>query len=309
MSNVDMLLGAEKRHRDDASRYIDTNLVRQRQINEAVFAFADPFFGTHPDGLVIDACAGPEGSYLATARRRLRWVGNDISTRFASVLRNTGASVVLSDFANAPYKSESASAVAFIYALENINRPAKAIDEAARILKPGGIAMYCEPGPCWFTASIIAGHISGRNPKAVAEFFSGKEYTQKEFVEFYVQNSLGVELNVFEADVLVSANPAKSREVRKHTYSALMRRYFENIDRSLQRNDLGIMRVGILAAVNVGSNWQVSGVFEVDTPNRWMAELWQARRMQGVLSGELSPIAKSSPQKNICPVIIAQKAS
>lgn len=195
-------LQKEKIARNDAASYIGNQLIRQRLANESIMKFVDGFIPSN--GIVLDTCAGPEGSYLAAMRRGYRWVGNDISKRFSETLNQTGANVTLSDFCNAPFRDSSADATLFILALNNICSPEAALSQAKRVTKKGGIIVEAEPGLSSWSGKIIFHSLLSENSRLQAKCniqyknydriindqFQDKPYTEKEYVDLLLKNAL-----------------------------------------------------------------------------------------------------------------------
>lgn len=290
--DIEGYLFHEKVQRDDASSYIGNLLVRQRLINERTFQFAEPFL---PAGsLVIDACAGPEGSFLATTRRGHQWIGNDISHKFAGILKNEGASVVLSDFPNAPFCDRSADAVFFIFALNNICNPKMAFREAARITRNSGLAVVTEPGlSIWITKILFHSILSHTtDPSAlnylkrrkfsaeVEAYFADKPFSEHEYANFMLEGTIGITADILLPKVRDTIDLTKKRAKTYFGFhEALTEAYFENISEQSKQAGFKMVKTGILAVTQTSAGWDVSQVAEIPTES-WINQLIQIRKWQ-----------------------------
>lgn len=277
MSTIESYLSSQRVKRNDVGSYVGNLLIRQRLVNETVVAFVEDQIPTK--GVVIDACAGPEGSLLAASLRGYQWFGNDISSRFSHNLAQSGAQgkIVLSDFENAPFQSESADAVLFIFALNNFSNPGKAMAEAARVVRPGGIVVEAETGitkavsnsvlfglgkryNSWVISDVIN---QSKSFNGTRDFFEELPYSPESYAEHVIRGSLGV-----ETDQVVSETRGLLPRFRRSTqmsfffYEYMQRKYFENIHQAAQRAGLNFVKVGFVAAGETQGSWQVTTPLE-----------------------------------------------
>ena len=288
-SQVEQSLLQEKIDRDDTGSYIGNLLIRQRLINEAVVKFADPLIPEN--ARVIDACAGPEGSWLASARRGYSWIGNDVSQKFAQILSRTGANVVLSDFSSAPFKDNTADAIFFIFALNNICNPDQTFAEAARITKTKGIVVDTEPGLSIWVTNILLHAAASRYPEEgfsdyikerpfseeVLRHFAGKPYTEEEYTDLILRNT--VNMGISDLLSIIRENyDSKSgkRRISFKFHEAFTRLYFDHILTSSQQAGFRLVKSGLLAIAQTSSEWSVSPVVKVASDN-WLNQLMQTR--------------------------------
>lgn len=286
---LERYLQQEKIERDDTTAYVDGQLTRQRVINEAVIGFAEEFIPK--ESVVIDTCAGPEGSYLAATRREYRWFGNDISQRFSETLARTGANVVLSDFSKAPFKSACADATVFVFALNNICSPDTALAEAKRVTKPEGVIVEAEPGLSAWSGKIIFHSLLSENPdlaeadpirfnkagEIIKRQFEGKPYTEHEFVDLLLRNTVHKTREEL-ADKLRSLYATCPRyNVFFRFQQYLIENYFNRLDQTRRRLGLEIEKAGILVAGLVDKDWLIPEIIEV-SPEQWIQEVLAVRK-------------------------------
>lgn len=320
--DIEKYLFHEKVQRDDASSYIGNLLIRQRLINERTFQFAEPFL---PAGsLIIDACAGPEGSFLATTRRGHQWVGNDISHKFAGILKNEGASVVLSDFPNAPFCDRSADAVFFIFALNNICNPKMAFKEAARVTKDDGLAIVTEPGLSIWITKILFHSILSRiaDPSVfdylgkrkfsteVAAYFADKPFSEHEYADFMLERTIGITANILLPKVKDTIDLTKKHAKAYFGFhETLTETYFENISEQSKQAGFKMVRTGILAVTQVTNGWEVSQIAEVPAEN-WINQFIQIRKWQRDQTPQLNIFPSSmdkAAKRMVIPILCMQK--
>lgn len=289
---IEKELFREKVARDDSSVYIGNLLIRQRLINEAVLQFAEPFLP--PGSQVIDTCAGPEGSWLAAASRGYKWIGNDISFKFAEILGKTGASVVLSDFPHAPFKDKVADGLFFIFALNNICNPRRAFAEAERITKDGGIIVEAEPGLSTWVTKILLHSILSRFPNylhidylnrmrfssEVKDHFVDKTYSEDEYTDMVLERTIGKTAS----EVLPLAKSSiftGTRKYRAHYvfHQAITGLYFKHIAEVSQGAGFKPIKAGIMAAAQISEGWEVASPVEVPTDG-WLDQLMKVKNWQ-----------------------------
>lgn len=317
---IEQKLFKEKVERDDTGNYIGALLVRQRLINHAVVKIAEEFL--KPGDIVVDACAGPEGSLLAASLHGYSWIGNDISTKFAANLRKSGASrVVISDFSHAPYQDGFADGVFFIFALNNISQPASAIKESARITDKYGVIMIADCGPSKWVANIVLSSLFsksssslGMNSKVftygIPAYFSQKTYSQAEYADFFMENSLGLTRGeLYNQALELLHNPTnKVKSFAFRFQELVVQRYFEHIAHSAENAGFSLQKTGILAMTQNGHEWEVSSPIAVSTTN-WIEQLMNTRKNTGEIVNSLPMLRLRADHKIVFPVLCFQKKS
>lgn len=278
--------------RSDVVSYVGNQLIRQRKANEAIVGFAQDLIP--PKALVIDACAGPEGSYLACARRGYRWIGNEISASFAQVLGQTGAQTVLSDFSKSPFRYGSSDATFIILALNNIYDLKGTLSEAKRATKVGGIIVEAEPGLSSWTGRVILHSLLSDNlrlqssdyygrrgsGKVIEQQFQDKPYSEHEYVDHLLENTMGQtrETMADELKTLITSLPR--RKVFFNFQQAVVRRYFEYIDSIGKFLDLRIIKAGVMAMGQTHrGDWIVTMPIQIP-PEKWIQAVLEARKWQ-----------------------------
>ena len=319
---IERELFREKVERDDSSNYVGNLLIRQRLINEAVLQFAKPFL---PSGSqVIDACAGPEGSWLAAASRGYKWIGNDISLKFAEILKKTGASVVLSDFPHAPFKDKVTDGLFFIFALNNICNPRMAFAEAERITKDGGIIVEAEPGLSTWVTKILLHSILSRFPSSlhidylnrmkfsvgVKDHFVDKPYSEEEYTDLVLERAVGKTATEL-LPLAESSIRTGTRKYRVHYefHQAITRLYFEHLSAESQRSGFKLIKAGIMAMAQIPDRWEVSSAVEVSTDS-WLDQLMKVknwRRGKHPLIDNFPVSMDTSAKRMVFPVLCMKK--
>jgi SAM-dependent methyltransferase len=306
----------EKLHRSDREKYIGELLLRQRIINQEVFSFMKDTL--KPDSLIIDACAGPEGSFLAASITDHHWVGNDLSLEFAKVLRDTGAlNVTISDFSKAPFADESAGGVLFVFALNNVCRLRPAISEAVRILKNDGTMVVADSGPSNWIAKIFmlslleegtaGGGIRKKSAGIIQEYFAGKSYSLDEYTNYCLKHTLGLTREEM-ADLVSQQDTQGKRRSVFHFQNLLVRLYFENIHRVAGELGLTLIKVGIMSAGKKrGGNWEVSRPVEVKPDSEWCNTLIQTRSLRGEVITKYPPSIVRADTRMTLPILAYKK--
>lgn len=285
--DIERALFQEKVSRDDTTGYCGNLLIRQRLINQAVVQFGERLL---PRGSrVIDACAGPEGSLLASSLKGYKWIGNDICVRFGETLSRTGAEVVLSDFAAAPFRDGVADGVFFIFALHNISNPKSALSEAARVTNNNGVVLVADPGISIWESKIILhwllskqlnqADLNAMGLKEIANFFAAKPYTEEDYSDFFTQRCLGkareellpIALSVMETKV--------KRDKVYHFCNKLAQINYVFFEQSVLDAGFKLAKAGILAMVQFAqqTSWEVFGPIEV-SENTWLQNLMEIRK-------------------------------
>jgi ubiquinone/menaquinone biosynthesis C-methylase UbiE len=317
-TDLENLFFREKQKRDDNSSYIGNLLVRQRQINHKVVSFSSEIIPT--GSLVIDACAGPEGSVLASKLYGYDWVGNDISNKFADDLHKTGIDkIVVSDFSRSPFKSEIAQGVYFIFALNNINRPANAIAEAARITKNHGVITIADPGPSLWVSDILLYSLldnshrncfTGNRYNELENYFKNKEYSIESYTDYFLEYVLGAgkgEMNDYVQDFIKKINGTKKsrRSLSFYFQQKVTEKYLEFQQKTADSCGFEPVKIGIMSTAFIGDKegWQVTEIVPLDKEN-WLEEIISARMSKSDLIPK--SVIKANV-RNIFPVVCYQK--
>lgn len=278
VESVASYIRTERSERANGQRYIADFTARQRLVNEYVVDFAAS--DLDPGAICIDACAGPEGSMLAATLRQYTWIGNDISGEFTRHLKQTGAeNVVMSDFAQSPFLSDSTDAVFFIFALHSVVQHDDAIRQAYRIAKVGGKAIIADPGPSmWITRIITQALIDEtgigsqfqakrQDNTSIASFFANKPYTLQEYASYYLYYSLGMSLDslygVFED---ITAQSKKFKHVQFAMQNLISESYYKHIISIGQSAGFDVEKIGLLP-IGQGVDqfdWHVDMPFEIN---------------------------------------------
>lgn len=319
---IEKELFREKVERDDSSVYVGNLLIRQRLINEAVLQFAEPFLPT--GSRVVDACAGPEGSWLAAASRGYKWVGNDISFKFAKILKKTGANVVLSDFPHALFQGKIADGLFFVFALNNICNPRMAFVEAERVTKDGGIIVEAEPGLATWVTKILLHSILSRFPNfqhidylnrmkfssEVEDHFVDKPYSENEYTDLILERTTGKTatelLSLAESSICIGT---RKHRVHYGFHQAITRLYFEHISAESQRAGFKLIKAGIMAMAQIPERWEVSSAVEVSTDS-WLDQLMKVknwRRGKHPLIDSFPVSMDTSAKRMVFPVLCMKK--
>lgn len=313
--SVEVALLREKYQRSDQSEYIDGLLARQRLVNARVVNFSSRYIPR--GGLVIDTCAGPEGSILPAALKGYRWVGNDLSVKFAQTLKESLAEeVVLSDFSRSPFKGEIADGIFMTFALNNIDRTVAPLSEANRVLKKGGILVVADPGPSTWVVKILLSVAADMEsgipigPKArekVENHFATKDYTKDDYVNFYVVNKLGLTMDEF----LNALRGIDSKDTKLFEFEAARKvktRYFENLISTAEDNGLLLVDQGIMAMAKTDEkqDWKVSDVLPVSEQD-FLKEYFDTLKWRGETAEQIGDAYKSASARVVVPVMCFKK--
>lgn len=320
MTPLERIFRAEKLSRDDTSHYVGELLIRQRRVNHSVLAFNREFLPT--GSLVVDACAGPEGSLLPALHYQYQWVGNEISPRFARNLKRTGAdNVVISDFARPPFGGSIVDGVFFIFALNNINRPGQAIIEAGRITRKNGVIVIADPGPSVWQTNILLSRlipeemavrfIGASCSQELASYFDEKPYSREEYCQFFAQHSLGAtdsQLREYVQAVLAKNGQTRrgERSISFYFQQMIAARYYSHLVRQAAGSGFGIRKIGIMTVARPrqeGTEWLVNDPIRVKE-NLWMEALAEARKGKGDL---VPPEMVKSQCRLVFPVICLKR--
>lgn len=324
METIERALFREKVARDDSASYIGSLLVRQRLVNETVVSFGQEYLQL--GGRVIDACAGPEGSWLASAKRGYEWVGNDICLKFSQILEGTGGKVVLADFAHAPFKEGVADGVFFIFALNNIYNPKAAFSEAFRITHERGVVIETEPGLSAWTSRILLHSLLTKDSNheeylqkrdfssQVVSYFEEKPYTEHEYTDFIIRQTLGTTRGDL-SDIARRSVASGTKKAKAHFrfHEEVTRLYFRNMEQATQQAGFKVVKAGILAIAQgrETGTWEVSHPVQVGTSG-WLEQLSMARmwkRNQNPLLNNFPYSMDKVAKRIVVPILCLQKTS
>jgi SAM-dependent methyltransferase len=113
-----------------------------------------------PPGRLLDVGCGTGDLAAVFARRGWSAAGLDPSSAAVEHARAIGVEAVAGTLADAPWKDGEFDAILFNHSLEHIDEPARALADAARLLRPGGLLAIAVPnfgswqrrlfGSAWF---------------------------------------------------------------------------------------------------------------------------------------------------------------
>lgn len=115
-----------------------------------------------PPGLLVDVGCGP-GALLAQGRER-HWRVSGLDPSFAAVLeaRQRGLDAVEGTWPDSPLSGGSADVVTLVNVLDHLRDPLRALEEAGRVLKPGGLLYLRLPnGPLHARLSRLLERLGG----------------------------------------------------------------------------------------------------------------------------------------------------
>ena len=149
-----------------------------RHEHNARFAFATSFVR---DAVVVDcACGSGVGSAMFATAGARKVVAVDLSqvALSAAARRCAGLDVVLAlgDASQLPLRPGVADAFVSFETLEHLNDPERLLDEAHRVLRPGGLLICSTPNRDVYSP----GHVRGSTPW---NQFHRREYSHAEFAE------------------------------------------------------------------------------------------------------------------------------
>lgn len=331
-------LNRKKGDRSDVGTYNLNLKMRQDVINERV---VDWSLGStlDPDFIVLDACAGPGGSYQAVSRRGGQWIGNEIATETAEYLRSLGAKVHVGSAEQLEFDSTSFDAVLFVYAMNNIQATGTSMSEAARVLKPGGTAVIADPGPTqWISDIVLYATLEGgallpdirrliTNKKTfdveLPDYFAKHCPVQpREYAAKILEGLYDLELSAIP-DILnkiieiMYANYAQDFTFKRfqRMWTEIMNtEYWAVILRHAQKNNLMPGKLGVLSAYMARGQeeWGVTPIHDVDfphDPSQLSQHLYRLRNKGHELSESLiHPNGVRAAKNIITPVMTFSKA-
>jgi ubiquinone/menaquinone biosynthesis C-methylase UbiE len=131
---------------DQAVEYYDQTRALPGHIQQWMVDAAQDQIGLVTDARVLEIGVGTGRIALPFARRGYRYTGADLSRPMMHGLRSKAASVpimlVQSDVAQLPLRSETFDAVLAVHIFHLVSAWQQAMDEAARVLRPGGLLLH-----------------------------------------------------------------------------------------------------------------------------------------------------------------------
>jgi SAM-dependent methyltransferase len=205
------------------------NPAWQRHVAE--YSLMEPFLGP---GRVLDLGCGVGHSYALLAPRTT--VGVDID---AATLAGQDRATVVADMRSLPFPDASFGSVLSVHSIEHVPDPKRVLAEAARVLEPGGVAVFVTPNRLTF----------GR-PDEIIDPFHHVEFAPAELQRLCATRFKTVELRgVFgsprymelfdeertKLDRLLGLDPLRLRRlvpnrVRRYLYDLLLRHYRRDDD-------------------------------------------------------------------------------
>ena len=131
---------------DQAVEYYDQTRALPKHIQHWMVDAAQDQIGLMPGARVLEIGVGTGRIALPFARRGYRYAGADLSRPMMHTLRSKAAGVpiilVQSDVARLPLRSETFDAVLAVHIFHLVSAWQQAMDEAARVLRPGGLLLH-----------------------------------------------------------------------------------------------------------------------------------------------------------------------
>ncbi|MCL5666231.1 MAG: methyltransferase domain-containing protein [Patescibacteria group bacterium] len=327
-----------KKERNDVEKYNAEFLFRQRVINEKVIDWSG---SVHPGTAVLDACAGPEGSFLAVSRRDGKWFGNEVSLKTASYLKNTGGDVVIGSADRFAFKEGAIDLVLFIFALNNIGNTREALSEAYRVLGPEGRALISDPGETrWATdlymyfalkngslppdlAAILKKSTRfGQHIGAYYQKYPEREEEEKHRIELYLKGLYNLSFQEIPSIIkqIYTDAKEKAKDIRASALSGyfheeLESKYWLLIVEAALSNGFKIEKLGIFSAYQTlktpeDKEWQVGGVHGIPIPsnnNEIPKLILDIRNNNHELSRDIIHPGKSMVKNVVSPVLLIKK--
>ncbi len=320
---------AEKINRNDLDKYTAEFLFRQRAVNEKVIEWSGCVVESSS---VLDACAGPEGSYLAVARRGAKWYGNEISLRTAGYLKGSGAETVIGSANAFPFKNDSMDLVVYIFALNNIEDTFGSLNEAKRVLKTNGSVLISDPGQTkWATdlylyeamqkdtlppdlTSILAK--SDRFKTQIPDFYSHKSnMTSEKFVSRFLQGLYGITLGdipAIMAEAKLWGAKMNASQFGREFHEIMEAKYWEHVASVAKVLNFNFKKVGVISASqrNNETDWNVGNVLDLalpETPKKLGEMVLALRNNRHPTSEEVVMPGKKCSKNIIAPAVLFEK--
>jgi SAM-dependent methyltransferase len=200
------------------------NPTWQRHV--AAYSLAEPYLGP---GKVLDLGCGVGHSYGRLAPRET--VGVDVDP---AALEGQDRQTVVADMRSLPFAEGSFHSVVAIQSIEHVPDPERALAEAARVLRPEGVAIFVTPNRMTLGRpdEII-------DPYHYREFAPGEldEACRRSFAEVQVRGIFGSDryMELFEEerhtlDRVLRLDPLRARRLvplraKQRLYDVMLRRY------------------------------------------------------------------------------------
>jgi SAM-dependent methyltransferase len=205
------------------------NPAWQRHVAE--YALMEPFLGP---GRVLDLGCGVGHSFARLAPRET--IGVDVD---AAALAGQDRETVVADMRALPFADASFASVLAVHSIEHVPDPERVLGEAARVLEPGGTAVFVTPNRLTFGRPdeiIDPFHHVELDPGELREL-CGRRFGTVE-LRGVVGSSRYMELFAEERarlDRLLALDPLRLRRfvpnrVRRYLYDVLLRRYRRDDD-------------------------------------------------------------------------------
>ena len=151
-----------------------------------------------PGERVLDLAAGTGGSTAALAETGAHVIACDLSEGMIEVgrQRHPELEFVQGDATDLPFEDASFDAVTISFGLRNVQNTEKALQEMARVTKPGGRLLICEfSRPTWPVFNAVYGfyleEILTRVAKLLSSDDEAYDYLIESIREWYDQETLG----------------------------------------------------------------------------------------------------------------------
>jgi methionine biosynthesis protein metW len=131
---------------DVSSRYDVMNALLSGGMNFVWLKALTNALAPKPSDRILDLAAGTGASSAEIARSGARVVACDLSAGMIEVGRNRHPDIefVQGDAMDLPFEDQSFDAVTISYGLRNVPDPKRALEEMARVVRPGGRLVVCE---------------------------------------------------------------------------------------------------------------------------------------------------------------------
>ena len=136
---------------------------RLRRRSDEVFCALDRFASNKPLENIVDLGTA-DGRMLNEIKKRLKR-SKCIGVEYGDELVKYGKmhfqeiNVIQGDIQDLPFADQSFDVATLTAVIEHLPKPEKAIQEASRILKPGGILIVTSPDPFWEHMATKVGHL------------------------------------------------------------------------------------------------------------------------------------------------------
>lgn len=298
--------------RDDVVTYQRSLAARQRTINAHVLDFAADYL---PSGaLLLDGCAGPEGSKVVAAERGYGWVGADISFASTKALKSSETdNVVLSDATALPFAAKQFDAVLFTYALNNISNHERAVANAARVSSSNGTVMVTDPGPSMSMTNAVIASLVTERPYPMLDVqrtietlrtFAQQPYTVHEYVDTLLASDIGISRVTAHAALHDACDEVKPRDIRYAMQLTLVEQHFRHLDEVARQEGLERVHTGVcITGLQPDGSWQVSDVLPLQG-NDWIGEFMTVRERPMDVFANLPESLTHAKTRISAPVVI-----